>query len=97
MVGNLLELLKPPQGHLSQNLALIRDLGGHNTVERANAVGSHHHDRAGAQLGVIAHGEAGGVEALLIRNVQVAHLAGIDVGPARNFQGVRTRGHGIIS
>ena len=93
MVRNLLKLLKPPQGHLSQNLALIRNLGRQNTVKSANTVRGNNHDRTGTQLSVIIDGQAGSVKTFLIRNVQVADLTGINVSPARDFHGVRTRSH----
>ena len=93
VVRNLLKLLKPPQGHLSQNLALIRDFGRQNTVKSANTVRGNNHDRTGTQLSVIIDSQAGSVKTFLIRNIQVADLTGINVSPARDFQGVRTRSH----
>ena len=87
MVGHTLELLKPPEGHLGQNLALIGNLGGKHLIEGADTVGGNHHHGAGPQFGVVLHVQAGDVLGVLVGDVEVTDLAGIHVLPAGNVYG----------
>ena len=77
MVGNVAQLVEPPQAQLGQDAALVRDFAGEHVVVGADPVAGHHQDL------VLRGPRCGQVR----RYVQVADLAGVDVGPAGQLRG----------
>ena len=71
------QLVEPPEAQLREDASLVRDFAGQHMVKGADAVAGHH--QYAVLPNALQDGFVGGL-------IEVAYLAGVDVGPAGKIQ-----------